>query len=166
MNYLDRINSAANADDLDMALALAKQWTSEEPLNHMAWSKLAFVYEIKDSLTESCEAVRQAIRLKPENPSLWFKLAAVEYQLENFAGAADSFHKCAEKCYAIQDQFYLEPALVGKAKCLMLIGNAEEARSILEELSADAAVCINEEISAAELLNEIDRENGPAFAMS
>ena len=137
--FAKQIDAEIGSQRLPEALALAKAWTLNEPDDALAWSKLAVVCQLTDSLNEAIQAISRSIALRPDHPPYLFELGCVEYRTNNLDAAAKAFERCAQASLAMDDDYYLDAARVAQAQCLLLAGRAQEAAKVIACAAQDAA---------------------------
>ncbi|NJL09458.1 MAG: tetratricopeptide repeat protein [Calothrix sp. SM1_7_51] len=74
--------------------------------NSSAWLKLAELFEKLGKNDELLALYDRKIRLKPDNPNIWYKYGLVLIKLENLGGAIDAFDNAIQINTNFADAFY------------------------------------------------------------
>lgn len=144
-----QIDAEIGSQRLPEALALAKAWTLDEPDDALAWSKLAVVCQLTDSLNDAIQAISRSIALRPDHPPYLFELGYLEYRVHNLDAAAKAFERCTQASLAMDDDYYLDAARVAQAQCLLQAGRTHEAAEVIACAAQDAATWLGGRQTAA-----------------
>jgi len=153
--------------DKKSALNLALDWSTSDPENSKAWSKLAYVYEINHHFDKAVDAANTALKLKPNYPPYLFKRGSVQFRAGNTNDAVVSFKQCVKSSMQLGDGYYLDSAKVAQAYCMYKIGKYADAAKVIKPLKHDAGVWLGERLTAEKVMELISKKlrkpNVPSF---
>ncbi|MBJ9964512.1 tetratricopeptide repeat protein [Burkholderia seminalis] len=164
-DYASQIDKASRAKNLEEARALALQWTHEDGGSPKAWSKLAYVYELKRDFGSAAASIRKALKLAPRNPSYLFKAGVFEYRRATFESASDEFGRCVRVSIELNDGYYLDAAKIAQARCLIALGRSGQVADLLVDVSDDAATWLDGRITA-QAVRRMVKNPSTVFRMS
>ncbi len=90
--WVKRVVALERMKDWRRMLDWSREWTESEPGNAFAWLSLGAAYDYLARHNDAIEALRQALRLKPEWASAWQNLAAAYASLSRYNEAMDALH--------------------------------------------------------------------------
>ncbi len=86
-----RIARFKDAEQWNLVVLHAIEWTRKEPQNPIAWNELGLGYIRVGQFDDAEQALRTAIKVSPNDPILWFNVGMVHYEKKEFRSAALAF---------------------------------------------------------------------------
>jgi TolB-like protein/DNA-binding winged helix-turn-helix (wHTH) protein/Flp pilus assembly protein TadD len=116
----------ANLGRLSEAIAAQRKAIELDPLSSHAWENLGRYQMFNKDFAGADEAMRHALEIQPDSPFGLQHLGALQLLEGNAAQAVATFHKVDDEAFR----------LYGISMAEYTLGNAEESRRALEELTA------------------------------
>jgi tetratricopeptide (TPR) repeat protein len=120
------VNGCLRNYRLNEAQRILSLWMKDWPADPTPHVLLGRVYEHLSDLPHAAKEFEAALKLWPGHPPAAYNLARVQIAQQKPEAALESYRLCSAKLFEKQ------PALVGMAQCLRLLGRLDEARRILD----------------------------------
>ncbi|MDI9333281.1 MAG: hypothetical protein QM533_02775 [Cytophagales bacterium] len=151
------------SEKIEQAQELAVRWTQEEDENPQAWNELAYVSQFLGNWVAAQQAIARATDLAPNDLGYLFEKGVIEYKLQNFDAASDSFKDCVQKSMEFDSDYYLDAAKIAMGQALFACGQYHSAAMAIAGVDLEAATWVEGRMTARELGQNIEHRKKLAF---
>ena len=96
-DFLKKVQDLRDAGNWNVLVLYAVEWTRKEPGNAAAWDNLRDGYQRLRQFEDARSAATKAVQLAPDDARLWRKLADVNLDIDDPAGALAAFEQAAAR---------------------------------------------------------------------
>jgi Flp pilus assembly protein TadD len=94
-NLRAKIEELRLADNWNVLVLYAQEWTRQEPTNAAAWNQLTLGFEHLHQFADARDAATNAVKLSPKNAQYWRALGGLDQELDRPEDALKAFEQAA-----------------------------------------------------------------------
>lgn len=153
--HAETLDRFVHTGDLDSAHGLALSWTQQEPGSPQAWTTLALIQERRGDREGAIQALDEAIKLAPEDSSLYFKVGTHRYAQGQYQNAVFAFMASLAASAHKQDDAHDTLAALALAQSHAQLGQDHEAVLALRNVDDESTMWLSGRVSAQSVRNLI-----------